>query len=126
MKKLLASTAAALALGAVAVTGVPGTPVNPEGAEAAGCSTWQSKVEEKSGAYQLDPLDGNFTKEGYAYTGYYVNTVYAPAQNVTIRQADGSLTTAKLMTGTLYNHKKEQVMINLGIRKANLDYVNCW
>lgn len=30
------------------------------------------------------------------------------------------------MHGTLYNHNKHKVMVDMGIRKANLDYVTCW
>ncbi|USQ80214.1 hypothetical protein NF556_00695 [Ornithinimicrobium faecis] len=126
MKKLLASTTAALALTAVAVTGVPGAPGAPESTEAAGCSTWQYKVTWKTGNYQYDPGDNTFSKDGYAWRGYYVNSVYPHEQRVAIKLPGGRLKAGHLMTGQLYNDHKQRVTANMGIRKENLDYVTCW
>lgn len=127
MKKLITSTTAALALTAAAVTGVPGVPgAGSEQAEAAGCSTWQYKVTWKTGNYQYDPRDITFSKDGYAWRGYYINTVYPPEQRVAIKLPGGHLKTGHLMTGQLYNDHKQLVTANMGIRKENLDYITCW
>lgn len=128
MKKLLASTTAALALAAVSVTGVPGTPGAPENAEAAGCSTYQYKVKAPSGVYRFTGpyWDSAYRWYSTAPVGAYVNTHAPEGMLVGVKDADGNRHVTRLLFSRLYDSDKNLVKDPAFISKRNLDYITCW
>ena len=129
MRKILATSTAALALAGVAVAGLPGAP-GTSSATAAGCSTWQYKI--KSATSIASWNYSYYRWNGVAYKGYYVTTsrpwketVYLGEQHAPrkLMRLNKVYTAGKSDITDKFRDDSSPVYI---AKDSRLDYVRCW